>query len=172
MLRRLAFMGEYAKSENQTADLDPAEHLPYLLLKLTAALQAPFGALIGAHGLTQPQWRSLLALWKKPSQSIGDLSNYAGIEISTLSRTIAGLVERGLVERCRLEADARTVIVNLTPAGSDLTRSLIPAAIEIERRMLAGLTPQDERALRSALDTMLHNVHQIDWMTRAESVSV
>jgi DNA-binding MarR family transcriptional regulator len=158
--------------ENQTADLDPAQHLPYLLLRLTAALQAPFGTLIGAHGLTQPQWRSLLALWKKPNQSIGDLSSYTGIEISTLSRTIAGLVERSLVERCRLEADARTVIVNLTAAGSDLTRSLIPAAIEIERRMLTGMTAQDELTMRAALVRMLHNVHQADWMSPVEPVSV
>lgn len=128
-------------------------------------MQSPFAAKIGTRGISQPQWRALLALWQKPNQSIGDLSALAGIEISTLSRTVAGLAERGLVKRTRLPTDARTVIASLTETGRELTSSLLPAARDIERTMLAGVTPEQEALIRSALGTILGNLHH-GWNTR------
>ena len=68
-----------------------------------------------AHGL--PQAHALLQIEDSPGTSLIELSAALGLDKSTMSRTVDGLVRNGLVERARDESDRRLVRLTLTGSG-------------------------------------------------------
>jgi DNA-binding MarR family transcriptional regulator len=63
----------------------------------------------------------------------------SGVPLTTLRDNIQRLVERGLVRRVENPADARSYLLELTPAGEAVTRAADPALggayDELERRL-------------------------------------
>jgi len=71
----------------------------------------------GCCGLTLPQCHTLLEIGDKPEVSLADLAASLGLDTSTLSRTIQGLVVIGLVNRTIDDRGRRFVTISLTGQG-------------------------------------------------------
>jgi len=71
----------------------------------------------GCCGLTLPQCHALLEIGDRGEVSLADLADALGLDTSTLSRTIQGLVAIGLVDRTADERDRRFVAILLTGQG-------------------------------------------------------
>jgi len=80
----------------------------------------PFGRDTGCCGLTLAQCHTLLEVGYKGEVSLVDLAKGFGLDTSTLSRMIQGLVVLGLVSRQTNEKDRRYVIISLTEQGRKL----------------------------------------------------
>lgn len=141
---------------------DLASYLPYLINRAGARLAEAFGAELASRGLTVPMWRAMAALHRKGDQKVGRLAEMALIEVSTLSRLLGSMEEKGLVLRQRSDADARTVCVRLTESGARLIKETIPRAIRFEKRALADLTPAEAKALKAMLARVIRNVDALD----------
>ena len=137
-------------------------YLPYLLNRAGARIAAAFAAEVRPLGATLQMWRVLAALHDRDGQHMSDLSGTTSIEASTLTRLVDGMEAKGLVARRRAIADARVVTLNVTAAGRQLTRRLLPIARRYERVALAGFGPAEAETLKSALRRLYDNIEGLE----------
>jgi len=83
-------------------------------------------------------------LGERPLQ-VRDLASRLGLDASTVTRSIDGMVRDGLVRRTRDEqGDRRRVFVALTARGRNLAKKLVQCADEYSDRILERI-PADRR---------------------------
>jgi DNA-binding MarR family transcriptional regulator len=108
--------------------------------------------------LTPEQWAVLIRLWEADGPTQAELSEATFRDAPTMSRILAGMEGRGLLERRADREDGRVRRVHLTRAGRALQRKLVPVVERLVGRMVEGI---DERSLvttRSALRAMFANL--------------
>ncbi len=74
----------------------------------------------GDHGLTLTQLACLATLHRHGSMTPSDLAAHEKVQPPSMTRTVNGLAERGLVQRTPDPNDGRQVVVSLTDAGAEL----------------------------------------------------
>ncbi|MEN3974707.1 MarR family transcriptional regulator [Emcibacter sp. SYSU 3D8] len=141
-------------------DFNLNEYVPFLINRGATRVAADFGAGLKPYGVNITVWRLLASLNQHTSQRIGELSDFTGIEMWTVSRVVSRLEQDGLVERHRGDEDARGVIVSLTQAGSSLVETLIPEAQHYESLILKGFSEEDVVHLRGLLDRLFENMRR------------
>ncbi|MFC3228205.1 MarR family winged helix-turn-helix transcriptional regulator [Marinibaculum pumilum] len=99
---------------------------------------------ISAHGLSSAQFTLMCLIASAPDDTIGGLAARAGLDQSTLSRTVEGLVRAGLAEVVTAEKDRRRRAVWLTEAGA----RRLAAAMPDWRAAHAALGPAAEGCTR------------------------
>lgn len=105
-------------------------------------------------GLSLLEWRSLAHLGGAPSLSVNELARRAGLDKSYASRTVGGLIERGLVASERSEIDARAVVLRLTKKGEALYRKAFADAVGRNERLLGRLSEEQRQQLMEMLDLL------------------
>ncbi|WP_423199325.1 MULTISPECIES: MarR family winged helix-turn-helix transcriptional regulator [unclassified Cupriavidus] len=101
--------------------------------------------------LTLLEWRSIGMLGAYAPLSLKELARRAALDKSYASRTVSGLIERGLVASERSDTDARAVMLSLTKAGDALYRKVIVDANARNERLLSPLSPQQRKQLMEML---------------------
>lgn len=76
------------------------------------------------NGVTLSQCHTLLEINSKNKESVTELAKNLGLDKSTISRTIDGLVNKGLVNRFIPEENRRMTTVELTQEGEDICNSI------------------------------------------------
>ena len=99
----------------------------------------------GASDLTKQQYTVLSAVEKNEGMSQTALVAVTGIDRSTLAEMIRRMMEKGLIDRERTEADQRANAVRIAAGGKKALRGARTASERVERAMLAAL-PASERA--------------------------
>jgi MarR family transcriptional regulator, organic hydroperoxide resistance regulator len=136
-----------------------SEYLPYLVNRLGAALVMRFSEdALARHDLSIAMWRVLVALSDNGPRRQIDLSEITSVDVSTLSRLIARLVQMGLVTRVRSNHSHREVTVALTSQAEKLIGELIPIARRLERTAISGLPAAELQATKTALRGMYQNL--------------
>lgn len=133
-------------------------YLPYLLNRAGARIATAFSEEVRPLGATLQIWRVLAALHEQDGRRMGDLSNTTSIEVSTLTRLVDNMEQKGLVARRRARADARVVLLHATPAGRRLTRRILPIAERYEAVALAGFDAGEAESLKAALRRLYANM--------------
>ena len=93
-----------------------AHELQVAVMRLARRLRAERGD----HGLTLTQLATLATLHRHGAMTPSDLAAHEKVQPPSMTRTINGLAERGLVQRTPDPTDGRQVVVSLTDAGMDL----------------------------------------------------
>lgn len=101
--------------------------------------------------LTMTDYSILSYLDRKPDATVTDTAAEFGLNKSTASRQIAGLIERGLIERAPNSADGRVGDLAPSPAGRDALRQ---AQEELHRSLLARLDGWPEADLAAFADLL------------------
>jgi DNA-binding MarR family transcriptional regulator len=105
-------------------------------------------------GLEIPEWRVIATvgpMWSCTAQHIADTTR---MHKTRVSRAIANLVKRDLVERTSNADDRREMELRLTKAGRSMYTELVPLALERERALLACLNEDELRSFHEALDRL------------------
>jgi DNA-binding MarR family transcriptional regulator len=145
------------------SDFDLTRYLPYLVNRTGARIAAAFTEVLRERTITLQMWRVLAALNHADGQRISDLAALTSIDVSTLSRIIDAMQEKGLVERRRGNgSDARVVTVHATKAGHGLTGKIIPHARHYEEVALRGFTADEEAALKAMLVRVYGNIAALE----------
>jgi len=84
----------------------------------------PFDDQADCCGLTLSQCHTLLEIGHRGEVSLVDLAATFGLDTSTLSRTIQGLVLIGLVDRTPSVTDRRYVVITLTVQGRKTLKNI------------------------------------------------
>ena len=105
-------------------------------------------------GLEIPEWRVIATVgpaWSCTAQHIADTTR---MHKTRVSRAIANLVKRDLVERTSNADDRREMELRLTKSGRAMYTELVPLALERERALLACLNEDELRSFHEALDRL------------------
>ncbi|HEU5033984.1 MAG TPA: MarR family transcriptional regulator [Mycobacteriales bacterium] len=121
--------------------------------------QAKVGRLLSAEleaeqGLSLPAYEVLAHLSEAPERRLrmSDLTAYASLTPSGLTRLVDKLVRDGLVERDRCAGDARVVYAVLTPAGLARLKAAYPVHVRgVRQHLIDRLSAAQQDALADAL---------------------
>src|SRR5215831_21230223 len=92
----------------------------YALRRAQLAIFADFNQALASLNLRPGQFAVLTLIDQNPGTSQSSVSEALGIQKANFVATIAELANRGLVRRRKLETDARTYSLGLTPRGRTL----------------------------------------------------
>jgi len=110
-------------------------NLPQLLLKARDALMSHFRPVLNHFGVTEQQWRILRALDEHEQLEPRELCELCQILSPSMAGMLARMEEMGLVERSRMAADQRRVMVRLAEKGDRLIDEIAPL-IERQYRLM------------------------------------
>jgi DNA-binding MarR family transcriptional regulator len=145
------------------SDFDLTRYLPYLVNRAGVRIATAFTEVLREHDISLPMWRALAALDHADGQRISDLAALTSIDVSTLSRLVDAMQDKGLVERRRGNGgDARVVTVHATNTGHALTGKLIPLARHYEEVALRGFTAAEGQTLKAMLVRVYRNIAALE----------
>jgi len=133
---------------------------PYRLAVLAERVSlAVSGVYAAPFDLTRAEWRVLAALDANGAMAAKDISPYSTLDKMQVSRAVARLEERGLVDREADARDRRAKILRLTKAGRALMSKIVPPIVEREARVLAELEPEARAALERYMEIVLRRAN-------------
>lgn len=129
---------------------DPlASRLGYLLRRASLVMMADLGASLADLGLRPVEGSILMLIGATPGCIQSDIGKTLGIKRANMAPLIAGLHDKGLVDKAPV--DGRSLALSLTQAGAKL-RDQVEAAMDNNDSRLEALLGNCDRAeLRAAL---------------------
>lgn len=115
--------------------------------------------LLGALGLTYPQYLALMVLWESDGLTVSAIGDRLLLDSGTLTPLLKRLETMGLVQRRRAIADERQVEVHLTDKGRDLERQA--AAFPGQILDASACTAEELDALRQTLFTLRRQLNAV-----------
>ena len=106
------------------------------------------------HGLTSATFDVLSSLRRAGApyrQTAGELAAYSQVTSGGVTFRLDKMENEGLIRRTRPKADRRLVYAELTEAGLAKIDAVFEDYIALERRMLAGLTAEEQGELADLL---------------------
>ncbi len=130
-------------------------HLCTALMRIGTRMASIFDQKFGPYGLTQAQFRVLLAVWESGEGGIAPsaLADRLLIERATVSVLTTRLVERGWLERTPGE-NRRTFLLVLTESGKARLQEALPHAVTLADETLAGLGREELRGTLALLEQL------------------
>ena len=144
--------------QDATRDLDDFtldDSVPYLMIRVSGLMNRQLELDLRPLKVSFQHWRVLAVLVQKNGSSITDLSEYAVVPHSSLSRLLSRMEADGYVRRQIDRQDARTVRLYTTPLGEDMYRRILPMAMAIRERALAGMSAAQKTNLLELMNHML-----------------
>ena len=150
--------GGLAKDGQDAASVSPGEgrrgqegHIGYLLRQAQGAFRQAGDAALAEIGLTLPQYGVLSWLVIQGQLSGAELARLSMQTPQTLDSVIKNLERNGLVARTPDPVHGRILRVALTEEGRRRAAAAKRRIDGLERRLVAGLGAEDERAIRAWL---------------------
>lgn len=147
------------------AELQLDNQLCFRLYAVSRAVIRGYRPMLGALGLTYPQYLAMLVLWEwqaEPPQqpSVKALGERLMLDSGTLTPLLKRLEQLGLVQRRRAQHDEREVHLGLTAEGVALREKVLPLREELLCRSGFDLSVTD--GLREQLDSLLLQLSKLD----------
>lgn len=101
--------------------------------------------------ITTEQWTVLTRLAEQDGISQKELARRAEKDQTNMTRILDQLERKGLIERKANAADRRSFLAFITAKGRSLNEKLVPVEQEVIGSVMAGLTEEELRILRTAL---------------------
>ena len=143
-------MTEPTASEDH-APLDLERFLPYRLSVLSNRVSTAISSEYHRRfGLAITEWRVMAVLALYPGLSAREVTERTAMDKVAVSRAVARLLERELVQRETHGDDRRRSVLTLTDAGHSVYAEVAPMVLACERHLLSPLS-EDERLLLGTL---------------------
>jgi len=137
-------MPKLAQALSQTLELE--NFLPYRLSILAQLVSESLHDLYaGPFGLTVTQWRVMAALGRFAPLTASEVGLRTVMDKVAISRAVAGLMKRGLVERATDRADRRRASLGLSARGRAMHARIVPLALGYQERLYEGLSAEERR---------------------------
>ena len=126
--------------------------MPFRLNRLAVAVSEHLAAGYRARfALEVPEWRVMATVGQQRGCTAQQVAASTRMHKTRVSRAIARLRRRGLLERGAAPHDRRARPLRLTAAGRRLYGQLVPLALARERALLECLSAAERRAFSAAL---------------------
>lgn len=136
-----------------TKEFDLEDLVTFRLSRLADTLnRAAVDAYGRRFGLSLTEWRTLAILRRHQPSTAQEISRRSRIDKGWISRSVANLERRGLLQRTRSEADSRSLLLSLTGEGEKLFAEVAPFSRARHEALLAPLSDTERTAFLDALD--------------------
>lgn len=98
-----------------------------------------------------PQWRILANLASRGEMTAQEVTFVTFSHKSTISRAVAELEIRKLIERTTSTKDKRAFAMGLTPKGRKMFEQLLPLVLEFEQDLMSKLASSEQAMLNDGL---------------------
>lgn len=144
------------KTAPQHAVLELERFLPYRLSVLSNRVSQTIAATyVTRFGLAVTEWRVIAVLGRYPDLSANGVAERTAMDKVAVSRAVARLLQRGLLQRETHGDDRRRSVLALSEAGYRIYDEVAPLALECERRLLAHLDPEEREKLDALIDRLM-----------------
>jgi MarR family transcriptional regulator, organic hydroperoxide resistance regulator len=140
------------------------EQLVINLMRTTRAIEESWVQYLKrSEGISQSQYNILRILRgaRPKALKISEIADRMITRDPDVTRLVDRLIKQGLVRRERGEEDRRVVLVEITPAGLGMLARLDGPAGEYTEGAMAGLKPQQLKALDTLLDGIRAGIEPI-----------
>lgn len=137
------------------AALQLSNFVPFRLNRLAAAVSEYLSDIYRKRfGLQTPEWRVLVTIGRRADCTAQQIAASTRMHKTRVSRAVAALRKRGLIERVPNSRDARELHLRLTGAGRRSYTALVPLALARERLLLSCLDAAQRRGLLAGLNRL------------------
>jgi DNA-binding MarR family transcriptional regulator len=137
--------------------LDLEHFLPYRLSVLSNLISQTIADTYAERfSIAIAEWRVIAVLGRHSGLSANGVAERTAMDKVAVSRTLARLLERGLVQRDTHGDDRRRSVLELSAAGYLIFDQVVPLALARERALLAHFSDEDKQQL----DTLLTKLSQ------------
>lgn len=116
--------------------------------------------LLGALGLTYPQYLVMMVLWEHESLSVSEIGERLFLDSATLTPLLKRLESAGLVTRLRSRDDERHVVISPTAAGKALQAKA--GKVQASVFCATGCKPDELKLLRKELSELRNRLSDSD----------
>ena len=152
---------------------DPLElegFLPYRVAVVSRRMSRGLAERYEARfGISIPEWRCLAVLANRGRLTAGELAERTSLDKVQVSRAIARLKERALVEREVDARDRRAVRLSITAAGEALFREIADVARTWEQELTRALGLSERRTLDRVLQKLEDALARVEAADRLSS---
>jgi DNA-binding MarR family transcriptional regulator len=128
------------------------DFVPFRLNRLATAVSEYLSAIYrDRFGLEIAEWRVLVTVGQRLDVTAQHIVNSTRMHKTRVSRAVAELIDRKLLQRASNVSDARELTLHLTKAGQRLYDALVPMALERERLLLSRLNEHQRRGFIEGL---------------------
>jgi DNA-binding MarR family transcriptional regulator len=132
----------------------PAE-LAVQLLELIPLVMRTLAAELRRTGrILSPSQFAVLVMLQAHDLRLSDLAAFQAVSLPTISAIVAGLADRGWVQRTQSAQDRRVVIAGLTTAGREQLREIRDLSAAPLAAALARTSSDERRDLAAGLDVL------------------
>jgi DNA-binding MarR family transcriptional regulator len=129
--------------------------VPYRLNRLAVGVSNHLSDIYRERfGLDIPEWRVMATVGSQHGCTAQHIAQSTRMHKTRVSRAIAHLEERDLIERASSAADRREREVRLTKSGRRMYAELVPLVLERERELLACLTKEQLRGFLAGMEAL------------------
>ncbi len=147
---------------NPSQALELENFLPYRLSILAQIVSESLHDLYaGPFGLSVTQWRVMAALGRFAPLTASDVGQRIVMDKVAVSRAVAGLMKRGLVERTPDRADRRRTLLRLSARGRGMHARIVPLALDYEDRLYKALSAGERRSFDALSARLVRHANRL-----------
>ena len=140
---------------NALQALELEKFLPYRLSVLAQLVSESLHDLYTQpFGLSVTQWRVMAALGRFAPLTASEVGQRIVMDKVAVSRAVAGLLERGLVERATDRSDRRRVPLRLSARGRTMHARIVPLALAYQEKLYETLSPVERLSFDALSDRL------------------
>lgn len=150
-------------NEESAPEFDPGKlaegALVHRLLRLVNLLAKPFQERFGTrYQLSLAEWRIMMALAAHPGATATELSDWTGLHVMNVSRSVGRLARMNRVLRETDREDRRRSLLRLSRSGEALYRRIAPSAQAREDIVRSVLSDREAASFRRMLDRLIEHL--------------
>jgi DNA-binding MarR family transcriptional regulator len=140
---------------NTLQALELEKFLPYRLSVLAQLVSESLHDLYAEpFGLSVTQWRVMAALGRFAPLTASEVGQRIVMDKVAVSRAVAGLMKRDLIERATDLNDRRRASLRLSAKGRAMHAQIVPLALGYESKLYQALSPEERETLNSLCDRL------------------
>lgn len=148
--------GTGSAKTTKSVELDLMTFLPHRLAILSRLTQVLLAAALEQCDMTIAQWRVYLCLVQEGPSTLNGISEFTSLPQSSLSRSVAKMAERGLVQNQRDASDRRISKIEITDEGRAQLQKAIRAIKKNWADVFASQPIEEESFLETVNQLIVH----------------
>ena len=130
----------------------------YLVNRAQSVINLSLEEIVARHGLGIPHYVVLILLAETPGLPNAELARKAFVTPQSMNEVLQQLEASGFVERQPNPSNARIRNAQLTATGEKKWQSVNDEVLDLEERLLLGLSREEVRALNRSLEKIIRNM--------------
>lgn len=132
------------------------DFFPYRLANLQSAVSTAVGQrYLEPFLLSHHEWRVMATLAECPGWSAREVAEHANLEKMQVSRAVARLSKKQLVEQAEDGGDRRRMCLRLSEAGYRHYEKIVPRVLAVEAELLEVLSEEEREQFYCLMDRLL-----------------